>query len=156
MDLVATFASVANVPEKVLHKQPKVVNEFFRRRSLRNNDFAGIRSFQLFAPPKAPIASGKIRAIDLVSRESKSATGIASPDADLTNDQLQRIVEAALDTVRNGSSVLAIVPDKTRNDNTHILFPASANYLAKKGIAFSAKSTHISLQISVPLCSKIP
>jgi hypothetical protein len=37
---------------------------------------------------------------------------------------LTAIVEQALDVVQPGERVLAIIPDKTRDDNTHQLFPS--------------------------------
>jgi len=59
---------------------------------------------------------------------------------------LTAIVHQALDVVRPGERVLAIIPDKTRDDNTHLLFPAASEFLAKRGVAsfdvLVAQGTH--------------
>jgi nickel-dependent lactate racemase len=48
--------------------------------------------------------------------------------------------------VQRGERVLAIIPDKTRDDNTHVLFPLAANFLAQRGVAsfdaLVAQGTH--------------
>ena len=73
-------------------------------------------------------------------------TGSGSPESDLTTDEMRQIVESALSGVPSGSRVLAIIPDKTRDDNTHILFPLAAATLALKGVtqldALVAQGTH--------------
>ena len=73
-------------------------------------------------------------------------TGNGSPEADLSADDLRMIVENALGEVPKGSRVLAIIPDKTRDDNTHLLFPVAASILAQNGItkldALVAQGTH--------------
>ncbi len=53
-------------------------------------------------------------------------TGTGSHESDLGSDEMRQIVEDALSNVPSGSRVLAIIPDKTRDDNTHILFPQAA------------------------------
>lgn len=69
-----------------------------------------------------------------------------SPESDLSTEDLRSIVEKALGEVPKGSRVLAIIPDKTRDDNTHLLFPISAAILAQNGItkldALVAQGTH--------------
>lgn len=59
---------------------------------------------------------------------------------------LSRIVHQALDDVRHGERVLAIIPDKTRDDNTHVLFPLVAEFLAQRDVAsfdaLVAQGTH--------------
>jgi len=59
---------------------------------------------------------------------------------------LSNIVEAALDVIRPGERVLAIIPDKTRDDNTHELFPIASDFLTKRGVAsfdaLVAQGTH--------------
>ena len=59
---------------------------------------------------------------------------------------LTAIVHQALDVIRPGERVLAIIPDKTRDDNTHLLFPAASEFLAKRGVAsfdvLVAQGTH--------------
>lgn len=59
---------------------------------------------------------------------------------------LTSIVHQALDVIQPGERVLAIIPDKTRDDNTHLLFPAANEFLAKRGVAsfdaLVAQGTH--------------
>ena len=59
---------------------------------------------------------------------------------------LTRIVHDALDVINGGERILAIIPDKTRDDNTHVLFPAAADFLARRGVAcfdvLVAQGTH--------------
>lgn len=56
------------------------------------------------------------------------------------------MVQDALDVVRPGDRVLAIIPDKTRDDNTHVLFPTAVKFLAQRGVAafdaLVAQGTH--------------
>jgi nickel-dependent lactate racemase len=48
--------------------------------------------------------------------------------------------------VQPGERVLAIIPDKTRDDNTHLLFPIATEFLTKRGVAtfdaLVAQGTH--------------
>ena len=60
-----------------------------------------------------------------------TVVGEGSPEADLSDAELRPIVEAALQKIQPGSRVLAIIPDKTRDDNTDILFPMAADILAR-------------------------
>ena len=59
---------------------------------------------------------------------------------------LTAIVHQALDIVQPGERVLAIIPDKTRDDNTYQLFPAASDFLSKRGVAnfdaLVAQGTH--------------
>jgi nickel-dependent lactate racemase len=59
---------------------------------------------------------------------------------------LTSIVQQALDVIDPGERVLAIIPDKTRDDNTHLLFPAATRFLAQRGVAsfdaLVAQGTH--------------
>ncbi len=72
--------------------------------------------------------------------------GTGSAEHDLTVEDLRAVVESALEAVAYGSRVLAIIPDKTRDDNTHLLFPIAAEVLADKGVnsldALVAQGTH--------------
>jgi len=56
------------------------------------------------------------------------------------------IVQQALDVIQPGERVLAIIPDKTRDDNTHELFPIATEFLIKRGVgsfdALVAQGTH--------------
>jgi lactate racemase len=64
----------------------------------------------------------------------------------LTVAALREIVQEALDVIQPGERVLAIIPDKTRDDNTHQLFPIAAEFLTKRGVAsfdaLVAQGTH--------------
>lgn len=55
-------------------------------------------------------------------------------------------VREALDVIKRGERVLAIIPDKTRDDNTDLLFPVAAEFLARRGVAafdvLVAQGTH--------------
>jgi nickel-dependent lactate racemase len=59
---------------------------------------------------------------------------------------MREIVAEALDDVARGERVLAIIPDKTRDDNTHLLLPFAAEILAGKQVgkfdALVAQGTH--------------
>jgi nickel-dependent lactate racemase len=59
---------------------------------------------------------------------------------------LTEIVHQALEVIQPGERVLAIIPDKTRDDNTHQLFPVASEFLAKRGVvsfdALVAQGTH--------------
>ena len=72
--------------------------------------------------------------------------GEGSPDSDLTEQDLQAIVEQALDPILSSERVLAIVPDKTRDDNTDLLFPFTADVLGARDVAqfdvLVAQGTH--------------
>lgn len=67
-----------------------------------------------------------------------------STGLDISN--LTKIVQRALDVVQPGERVLAIIPDKTRDDNTHLLFPIANEFLTKRGVAafdaLVAQGTH--------------
>ena len=74
--------------------------------------------------------------------------GNGSGESDLTDSDLRQIVDAALKNVPPGSRVLAIIPDKTRDDNTHILFPLIAATLKANGSridALVAQGTHAAM-----------
>ena len=59
---------------------------------------------------------------------------------------LTAIVHEALEVVQPGERVLAIIPDKTRDDNTHELFPIATEFLTRRGVAafdvLVAQGTH--------------
>ena len=56
------------------------------------------------------------------------------------------IIHDALAVVQRGERVLAIIPDKTRDDNTDLLFPIADRFLRERGIAcfdaLVAQGTH--------------
>lgn len=55
-------------------------------------------------------------------------------------------IHEALNVIEPGERVLAIIPDKTRDDNTDLLFPIANQFLAQKGVAcfdaLVAQGTH--------------
>ena len=59
---------------------------------------------------------------------------------------LTTIVHQALEVVQPGERVLAIIPDKTRDDNTHLLFPVANKFLTNRDVAsfdaLVAQGTH--------------
>jgi len=75
-----------------------------------------------------------------------SLGGKGHPDSDLSPSELRQILAEALSAICAGSSVLAIVADKTRDDNTDVLFPFAAKILQdrkiKKFDALIAQGTH--------------
>ena len=74
-----------------------------------------------------------------------SNIGESSADG-LDVSTLTAIIHQALDVVQPGERVLAIIPDKTRDDNTHLLFPIANEFLIKRGVtsfdALVAQGTH--------------
>ena len=77
---------------------------------------------------------------------TESITGKGSASDALSTLELQAIVEEALQDVAPGERVLAIIPDKTRDDNTDLLFPMAAQFLARRNVAqldaLVAQGTH--------------
>jgi nickel-dependent lactate racemase len=73
--------------------------------------------------------------------------GRGDPDLDLSDAELRAIVEQALLTIGPDARVLAIISDKTRDDNTNVLFPFAAEILAEHNIAqfdaLVAQGTHM-------------
>jgi nickel-dependent lactate racemase len=81
------------------------------------------------------------------TKPAPSTIGRGAPDLDLSSAELRVIVEQALLGIGPGARVLAIVSDKTRDDNTGILFPFAAEVLAARGAeqfdALVAQGTHM-------------
>ena len=81
------------------------------------------------------------------TKPAPSTVGNGGPDLDLSPAELRANVEQALLTVGPGARVLAIIPDKTRDDNTDLLFPFAAEILAANGAeqfdALVAQGTHM-------------
>lgn len=77
---------------------------------------------------------------------TESVVGQGSAGASLSPADLQVIMAQALSGVPRGARVLAIVPDRTRDDNTHLLMPLASQILATKSIArfdaLVAQGTH--------------
>lgn len=78
--------------------------------------------------------------------------GRGAPGLELSPAELRAIVERALSDVGKGARVLAIVPDKTRDDNTALLFPFAAQALAARGVekfdALVAQGTHAPMTVA--------
>jgi nickel-dependent lactate racemase len=81
------------------------------------------------------------------SKSAPSITGKGGPDLDLSPRELRDILERALLTIGPDARVLAIISDKTRDDNTDILFSFAAEILASRNIAqfdaLVAQGTHM-------------
>ena len=94
----------------------------------------------------------------MIEISTPSLIGQGSPDCDLSTVELTEIVREALAPVGKGERVLAIVPDKTRDDNTHLLFPLAAEILKRQNIAqfdaLVAQGTHPAMTESQK-CTKI-
>jgi len=75
-----------------------------------------------------------------------TVVGEGSASTDLAPQELRQILEQALLHVAPGARVLAIIPDKTRDDNTDLLFPFAAEILSERGVAkydaLVAQGTH--------------
>jgi len=72
--------------------------------------------------------------------------GKGGADLDLSAPELRAILEQALRRIGPGARVLAIIPYKTRDDNTDVLFPFAAEILAARQVAqfdgLVAQGTH--------------
>ncbi len=80
------------------------------------------------------------------SQPAPSFIGQGSPESDLSPAELREILERTLLRIAPGARVLAIIPDKTRDDNTDLLFPFAAEILAAREVAqfdaLVAQGTH--------------
>jgi nickel-dependent lactate racemase len=81
-----------------------------------------------------------------MSSKPAQSVGRGAPELDLSPEELRAIVEQALSSVARSERVLAIIPDKTRDDNTDLLFPFAAEILRTRGVAefdaLVAQGTH--------------
>src|ERR671939_298595 len=81
------------------------------------------------------------------SKPAPSVIGKGSPELNLAPSELRAIIEQALLSIGPDARVLAIIPDKTRDDNTDLLFPFAAEILAERHIAqfdaLIAQGTHM-------------
>jgi len=81
--------------------------------------------------------------------------GYGSPNSALSVEELREVVTERLSDVAPGSKVLAIIPDRTRDDNTHVLFPIAAEALSSRGISpvdvLVAQGTHPAMSDSEKL-----
>src|SRR5918912_117788 len=81
------------------------------------------------------------------SKPAPSVIGKGSPELNLAPSELRTILEQALLTIGPDARVLAIIPDKTRDDNTNLLFPFAAEILSERNVAkfdaLVAQGTHM-------------
>src|ERR687883_489649 len=81
------------------------------------------------------------------SQPAPSTIGRGAPDLDLSPAELRAIVEQALLSIAPGARVLAITPEKTRDENPALLFPTAADVLAARRVeqfdALVAQGTHM-------------
>ncbi len=93
--------------------------------------------------------------------------GNGSPETDLRSTDFRSIIEKALSNISENAKVLAIISDKTRDDNTPELFPIAAEILARQNIskldALVAQGTHSAMteteklsKIGAKILSDIP
>lgn len=77
--------------------------------------------------------------------------GTGAPNLELSGDELRAILEEALSPIASGARILAIISDKTRDDNTDVLFPLAAEILAARNIgqfdALVAQGTHMPMTV---------
>lgn len=82
-----------------------------------------------------------------MARTATSFIGEGSPEGDLSRSRLREILEQGLAAIAPGARVLAIIPDKTRDDNTDLLFPLTSDILDKRNVkqldALVAQGTHM-------------
>lgn len=82
----------------------------------------------------------------MTSITTPAVIGHGGAGLSLSLTEMHTIVCAALDDVVSGARVLAIIPDKTRDDNTDLLFPIASQVLASRGVAqfdaLVAQGTH--------------
>jgi nickel-dependent lactate racemase len=80
------------------------------------------------------------------SKPAPSFIGKGSPDLRLSPNELREILDQTLLRIAPGARVLAIIPDKTRDDNTDLLFPFAAEILSARQVeqfdALVAQGTH--------------
>ncbi|HEU4939143.1 MAG TPA: lactate racemase domain-containing protein, partial [Vicinamibacterales bacterium] len=78
-----------------------------------------------------------------------SVLGTGAASADLKVTDMGPMVEEALRSIAAGSRVLAVVSDRTRDDNTPELFPLVSQTLARIGAAsldvLIAQGTHVAM-----------
>jgi lactate racemase len=81
------------------------------------------------------------------SKPSPAFIGEGGPESDLSAGELRAILDQVFSRVSPGARVLTIIPDKTRDDNTTLLFPFAAEILAARKIAqldaLVAQGTHL-------------
>ena len=80
------------------------------------------------------------------SKPAPAFIGKGSPESDLSPAQLRETLEQALLRIAPGARVLAVIPDKTRDDITDVIFPFAAEILSARQVAqfdaLVAQGTH--------------
>src|ERR1043165_4928771 len=80
------------------------------------------------------------------TKTAPALVGEGSAEGDLSPVKLREILEQALLHLAPNARVLAIIPDKTRDDNTGLLFPFAAQILSERSVAkydaLVAQGTH--------------
>ena len=74
--------------------------------------------------------------------------GSGSAEADLSLAEMREILRRTLAPIPPNARVLAVIPDKTRDDNTHQLFPLVSEILRSKAAQFDAlvaQGTHAAM-----------
>lgn len=83
----------------------------------------------------------------MTSKPAPSVVGRGAPDLKLAPEELRSILTDALLTIAPGARVLAVIPDKTRDDNTDLLFPMACEILSARQVAafdaLVAQGTHV-------------
>jgi nickel-dependent lactate racemase len=81
------------------------------------------------------------------SKAAPAFTGTGSAGDDLSPEAMREILEQSLRGIAPDARVLAIIPDKTRDDNTDVLFPFAAELLQARRVsqfdALVAQGTHV-------------
>jgi nickel-dependent lactate racemase len=87
--------------------------------------------------------------LQTASKAAAQVIGKGSAHADLSDAELREIVQQALLNVAPGVRILAIIPDKTRDDHTDVLFPFAADILSERQVlqfdALVAQGTHVAM-----------
>src|ERR1700753_145697 len=80
------------------------------------------------------------------SKPAQPVVGKGEPELDLAPEELRAIAVQALSCIARGERVLAIIPDRTRDDGTDLLFPFAAEILCERVVAefdaLVAQGTH--------------
>ncbi len=80
------------------------------------------------------------------SQKAAGVIGNGAADADLSPREMRDILAESFLQIAPDARVLAIIPDKTRDDNTDVLFPFAADILSERRVAqfdaLVAQGTH--------------
>lgn len=82
----------------------------------------------------------------MITQTAEVTLGCGTAIGRVSSDEMRAIVEEALEPIPAGARVLAVIPDKTRDDNTDVLFPMAAQILQGRRVAafdaLVAQGTH--------------